>query len=299
MIISYAIGSKKINIFQKCKKKFGLKKTKQLISKTGPKNLFICNKLENTLSLSLLAWNNLKNKKKIIQNTQALYYVSESPVKKFPGNGFLFSSIINLKKNIQVLDINAGCTGFVDVLIMSLKLKRNAIIICSEAYSKNNLKFNRSISPLFSDGAAVFIPDLKKIKLLKQKVGFKRNSYEDLGCDYNKNIHMDGRKVFDFVSTSMLPELLKILKNRKNRIDRVYLHQGSHFVTQYIKKKIINYCKHIPENISLAGNFVSATIPILIKQDMKKKPLKKNENILLCGFGVGLSYNIALLNIRK
>ena len=118
MIFGEAIGSKIINIEKTCIKLFGRNKTRELLNKTGPKKLFVCNKDENTLTLSNKAWKNLKKKK--LNNIQTLFYVTETPVKLFPGNGFLFASKNKLNKNIQVIDINSGCTGFVDALTLSL-----------------------------------------------------------------------------------------------------------------------------------------------------------------------------------
>ena len=298
MIFGTSTGSKKINIESTCKKLFGKSKASELLKKTGPKKLLACNKNENTLTLSSKAWKNLRNKN--LKNIQTLYYVTETPVKKFPGNGYLFASENNINENIQIVDINSGCTGFVDALTMSLSSQKKSIIICSEAYSKNIKIFSRSVSTLFSDGASAFITDLSKLKLLDSSHGFLKNTYDDLACNINSDISMDGKKVYDFVSTRVLPSLIKILKkNYDKKIHRIYIHQGSKFVVKFLKEKLKSYCKHIPSNISDKGNFVSATIPILISQDLKKKPIKFNENILLCGFGVGLAYSHAIIQVNK
>lgn len=298
MIFGEAIGSKLINIEKICIKHLGKNKTRELLNKTGPKKLFACSKDENTLTLSNKAWKNLK--KKDLKNIQVLIYVTETPVKQFPGNGFLFASSNKLNKNIQIVDINSGCTGFVDALTLSLSLQKKTIIICSEAYSKNSKIFNRSVTTLFSDGASAFIPDLKKLKLVDSAFGYKNNTYNDLACDISSNILMDGKKVYDFVSSEMLPALINMLKKNKNRkLDRIYIHQGSKFVVTFLQNKLKTYCNHIPSNIEKTGNFVSATLPILISGDLKKKPLKNKENIVLCGFGVGLAYSFAIIEVNR
>ena len=98
--------------------------------------------------------------------------------------------------------------------------------------------------------------------------------------------------------TSVIPNLISFVKKSKRTIDRMYFHQGSKIVTKNFKTKLSKYCKHIPENISLKGNLVSATIPHLINDDLIKRPLKNEEIILLCGFGVGLAYSIILLKVK-
>lgn len=299
MIFGTAKGSKIIHIEKICNRKFGILKTKRIIDKTGPKKIYISNKNENTLTLSISAWKNL-NKKYKINDIKKLFYVTETPVKLFPGNGFLFASKVKLNSKIHIMDFNSGCTGFVDALAMCLSYKKKSIIVCSETYSKNNLRFNRSTTTLFSDGATVFVPNLKKLKYIDSSFGYKPNSFDDLKCDLNSQLFMEGKNVFDFVSSIVFPEIKKILnKNKKKKINRIYLHQGSEHVVNFLKNKLKSYCDYIPSNIKKYGNFVSATLPMLISQDLKKNPIKKKENILLCGFGVGLAYSILILEIDK
>ena len=63
MIFGEAFGKKKINIKKISLSKYGKKKTEDLLSKTGPENLYVCDEKENSLTLSNKAWKNLKKKK--------------------------------------------------------------------------------------------------------------------------------------------------------------------------------------------------------------------------------------------
>lgn len=300
MIFGTAIGSKVYDVEQLCNEQFGVEKTKQLIQRTGPKKLYICSKNENTLSLSVKAWFNLK--KKFIpnfDNVENILYVTENPLKKFPGNGFYFASQIKIKKKIKIIDINSGCTGFVDALGIALELKKDSIIVCSETYSKNISKFTRSISTLFSDGASAFVLNHNQVKLIKKSSGFLEDTVDNLSCDYNQDIIMNGKAVYDFTMSSVMPNLISFIKNSKSKIDRIYLHQGSKTVIENFKSKLNKYCSHIPENVSQKGNLVSATIPHLINDDLIIKPLKKEEIFLLCGFGVGLAYSMILIKVKR
>ena len=45
-----------------------------------------------------------------------------------------------------------------------------------------------------------------------------------------------------------------------------------------------------------SGNTTSSSIPIAISNALKRKIIKKNDKIILCGFGVGLS--IATVEIK-
>ena len=58
-------------------------------------------------------------------------------------------------------------------------------------------------------------------------------------------------------------------------------------IQKKIKSKVF-----FPLNFEGHGNLVSSSIPLLIKQNMRK--FKKEKKILICGFGVGLSASIIL-----
>lgn len=297
--IGIALGSKVFNVKKICEKKFGKKKTLEIIKKTGPIKTFQCTKNEDTLTLSLRAWKDFKKKNKIIKINEIknLIYVTETNRYDFPGNGYLFSSITNLKEDTNIYDINSGCTGFIDALKIANKLNGNSLIVCSEAYSKSIKNFDRSISTLFSDGASVFFFEKKKFLVLKEISIFKKNSFLDLFCPKNK-IAMEGKKVYDFVVSHALPKIENFLKENKP-VKKIFFHQASQIVCNYIKNKFENNTIRIPHNILIRGNTVSATIPILIHDYTKKEFLNVNDTIMLVGFGVGLSMSAITLKVIK
>lgn len=297
--IGVAIAKKSINVKKICEKKFGIKKTLEIINRTGPTKIFQCEKDEDTLTLSLKAWFNFKRKNKNVQikDIKNLIYVTETNRLSFPGNGYLFSSMINLNKEVNIYDLNSGCTGFVDALKIAGKLNGDTLIVCSETYSKNIPYFQRSISTLFSDGASIFLFRNKHFSILDTISIFKKNSFLDLSCSKNK-INMDGKKVFDFVVSYVLPKIENFLKKNK-KIKIIFFHQASKVVCDYIKKKFRDKKIIIPFNLMLRGNTVSATIPILINDYTKNTNLKINDKILLVGFGVGLTMTAILLKLKN
>ncbi len=297
--IGIALGSRVFNVKKICEKKFGKKKTLEIIKKTGPIKTFQCTENEDTLTLSLRAWENFKRKNKIskINKIKNLIYVTQTNRFSFPGNGYLFSSMTNLKEETNIYDINSGCTGFLDALKVANKLNGDTLIVCSEAYSKNIKNFDRSISTLFSDGASVFFFEKKKFLVLKEISIFKKYSFLDLSCSKN-NIKMDGKKVYDFVISQALPKIGNFLKENK-LVKKIFFHQASQIVCDYIKNKFEKNTIKIPNNLLNRGNTVSATIPILIHDFTKKKTLKVNDTIMLVGFGVGLSMSAITLKLIK
>ena len=294
-----SLGENKIDIKKLYEKKFSLKLFKRTISKTGPRKLYYSNKSTTTLDLALNAYADFikKNKKFDTSQIYNLIFVTETNNYCFPGNSYLFASKLNLRPNIRLYDLNVGCTGFVEALDLAFKLNGNSLIVCAETYSKHIKKFDRSTSSLFSDGGSVFYFNKKEISILDTFRFFRRNSYDDLSSKQN-NLYMDGRKVFDFVNSEVIPLLTSILEKNK-KVNLVFTHQASLTVENSIKNKLKNFKIIIPSNIKKIGNTVSSSIPHLISEYLKKNKIKKNSEILLCGFGVGLSVSASILKINK
>tara|TARA_B100000575_G_C23126726_1_gene652906 strand:+ start:1341 stop:2228 length:888 start_codon:yes stop_codon:yes gene_type:complete len=290
--IEIAFGSKKLDIQSECKKLYGQNLTKRILQNTGPKTLRVCEDNENSLTLAINAFTKLTKKNHKI-NFKNLIFVTENNLRKFPGNSFLFASNLKLNEEINLYDLNSGCTGFVDAIKLADKLKGNTMIICSETYSKNIRKFNRDISTLFADAAVAFYYENKKFKVIDELSGFKRNSYNELSTIKN-NLKMDGKKVFNFVRNNVMPSLNKYLKRKKsNSVKNIYLHQASKVVLRYFEE-FMDEKYILPNNLVKRGNTVSSTIPVLIYDNLKLF----NNNIILCGFGVGLSYSIVTLRVK-
>jgi 3-oxoacyl-[acyl-carrier-protein] synthase-3 len=295
--ISYSFGKKIVNVEEKLLENFDLDNAKKIINITGPKILKICQDNENTLTNSINAYKKFKIKNKL-KNVSNLIYVTETPIKKFPGNSTEFASKISINPNISTFDLNAGCTGFVDAVKVSNGLKGNSLIVCSESYSKNINGFTKNLSTIFSDAASLFLYDKKKLSLIDYCSGFLPNSSNSLFLRNESCINMKGVEVYNFVTSVVSKKIDKILDKHKD-IKLIFLHQASKIVCEYFENKLKKYKNlSVPTNILKRGNTVSSTIPILISDYLKKKTIKKNSKFLICGFGVGLSYSLAVLKSK-
>ena len=113
---------------------------------------------------------------------------------------------------------------------------------------------------------------------------------------------MNGSRVALF-SIKRVPTCIKKLLKRTNEkittIDKFIFHQASKYVLDKIYK-IMNINKNkIFENYQNYGNTVSASIPIALKMASKKNFLKKNDKVILTGFGVGLSWGSVLIKWKE
>ena len=300
MIIGWALGSKKINIKKIVIENLGERKGNQLLEKTGPNFLQHADVNEDSISLGVAALKKLLNKLSKenidLNSLGSLISVSESPHNQIPGNSFDYISLCNIHEHVFPIDINAGCTGFVDALRIANSLKMPSIIITSETYSKRINGFERSITPIFSDGASATYFDPSQWTVLYESSTIRKNTSDAISCMYSSGLKMNGAEVVDFVMREVVPDIKRVIE--KFQPSYVFAHQGSKFVVDFIKSKLENDRVIFPENIMKVGNTVSSTLPILFDQVMGTSILKPKARVLFTGFGVGLSHSVILLEAK-
>ena len=289
--IRFVLG-KKIQPNRQLEKELILKKN-SIKKLTGINKRYLASKNENSESLALKVCKKLKPSD--ISRITHIISVTNTPSIKFPGISNYLSSNLNIE-NVFCINLNSGCTGYVDAIILSYNIinndkKSKVLIVTADTYSKFINKNDRSIRPLFSDGASATIIKYKKngFKLLARRNLNIINTQKDL-IFKRKEIKMNGPAVVSLALNNVIPELKKYLKN----IDGLYLHQAGRIVINLIKSKI-NKKIFIPSNYEKYGNLVSTSIPVLISENMNK--LNKNKKIVLCGFGVCLS--VSIIKLRR
>ena len=114
----------------------------------------------------------------------------------------------------------------------------------------------------------------------------------------NGNLIMNGSDIFMFVKQNVPKSIRFCLKEanlENNEIDFFLFHQASKFVVEELRKDLKISEEKSPFLISETGNLVSTTIPFLINQYFD---ILKNKQIVLSGFGVGLTWATTLLKFR-
>lgn len=289
------------------KKKVSLMKLKiplikRIVETTGIKTIYKSSEKEDVIYLASEAAKKLL-KKNDINKIDIVFLVTQSPTFNVPSNSYIIHDKLNLKKDCMVFDINQGCSGYVYALNIAESLLKNnnlskALILTSDTYSKFSKKLN--VSSLFSDAATATLVSNNEKKDIYQFTSYSEK-YESLiqkktnvssGIQSN-SLLMTGTSVFNFSInevSSDIEKFLRINKIKKSKIKYFLFHQASKIVLDNLKRKLNITSKQMYGNINKYGNTVSSTLPILLR-DLKKKTNRKQE-VILCGFGVGLSIAI-------
>ena len=111
---------------------------------------------------------------------------------------------------------------------------------------------------------------------------------------------MNGQEIFVFTLTKV-PQMIKevLLNNglRKEDVDLFVFHQANKYMLEHLRKKLKIEEEKFFDNLALVGNTVSSTIPIALCDAREQGRLKGN--VLLAGFGVGLSWGATVIRIRN
>ena len=74
-------------------------------------------------------------------------------------------------------------------------------------------------------------------------------------------------------------------------------HQANKLILETIRKKLKIAPEKVPYSLKDYGNTSSASIPLTIVTELSKEVQSNKLSMLLCGFGVGLSWGTVLLTL--
>jgi len=224
--------------------------------------------------------------------------------------------------NAMAFDINAACSGFIFALDIAkgyIETGRatKALIIGAEVLSKIVNWEDRNTCVLFGDGAGAVVIGKDSEEYISyincKSVGSKG---ESLTCDIlpmeniftkevinnNNKIQMNGKDIYKFAVKVMEEEFNRIIEKsniKKEDIDFILPHQANIRMIESVSKKIDIPLSKFIINLDKKGNTSSASIPIALDEANKNGQIKQGSNIVIIGFGGGLTYGSALLKWNK
>ncbi|MBL4594244.1 MAG: ketoacyl-ACP synthase III, partial [Flavobacteriales bacterium] len=116
-------------------------------------------------------------------------------------------------------------------------------------------------------------------------------------CDLD--LEIDGLEVFNFSVTKvpkLIQETLEHTKSTSEDYDYFVMHQANLLMNEAIRRKLKINKEQTPYSLKDYGNTSSASIPLTICSQLNNEMEQKENKMLLCGFGVGLSW--ATLSIK-
>lgn len=259
-----------------------------------------------------------------------LIFISQSRDYFLPATSIILQDKLGLKQSTMAFDISLGCSGYVYGLsvissLMQTTQTKKALLLVGDVSSTSLNKRDKSTYPLFGDAGTVTALELNSNKnemsfdLHSDGSGYDaiiipdggmRNpinddSYTDIEIDKGvwrcpRNLSLNGLDVFTFSITKIHPHIIKLLDNSNKSVDEIdyfVFHQANKLILNTIRKKLKIEEEKVPLSLKKYGNTSSASIPLTIVTELNKEASSKKLSLLLCGFGVGLSWGSVILEL--
>jgi len=302
---------------------FSEEEVKQVVDKTGVYQRRFAEPGTCSSDLCFAAANKLfedQNVKK--EEIDLLVFISQTPDYRMPATSVILQERLGLGNGTITLDLNLGCSGFIFGLsvvysLMERKSLRKALLLDGETRSRVYSPKDRKTAFLFGDaGVAAVIErgskygssffslnsDGSKEDLIKIKAGGYRypssaDTMREKVIDEYGNIrsdehgYMDGGDVFNFVIKEVPQDIKRVLElsgKSLTQIDYFIFHQANSFINNYLINKLKIDPDKTPSTVGRFGNTSSVSIPLTIVSELKGR--LKSKNLLLSGFGVGMTW---------
>jgi 3-oxoacyl-[acyl-carrier-protein] synthase-3 len=253
-----------------------------------------------------------------------LLFVTQNPDFRLPQSSALLADAIGAKSGIAAFDVSLGCSGWVYALALADAFAGRedfeaGMIVTCDPYSRGMLRTDKSTMTVFGDAAAatvfraggpvtigrgVYGTDGANGMKLCATAGGSRHPVASVHTDGSGRatavdefrIQMDGRAILDFMQ-ARVPVAVEDCLGRNHLtvadIDYFVFHQASKFMLQLLIRRMDLDPEKVPIEVADTGNTVSSSIPLVLDRLADRGQL--GGTILVCGFGVGLSWAANIL----
>jgi 3-oxoacyl-[acyl-carrier-protein] synthase-3 len=196
-------------------------------------------------------------------------------------------------------DLNAACSGFVYSLVTAHALivtgADRALVIGTDTLSGITDPTDRGTAVLFADGSGALV--LEAVPgddhLLGWDLGVDGSGVPLLYCDHGGYVQMDGREVFRRAVRVTVESARAAMERAKVTPDDIAV-----FVPHQANLRIIEAANHrlgIPLErtaivLDRTGNNSAGSIPLALAEAADAGRLRDGDNVLLSGFGAGMTW---------
>lgn len=250
-----------------------------------------------------------------------------------PNTANILQDRLGLRTECMAFDLPFACSGYVyglsvaGMLMQSGQLKR-ALLCVGEMTSKNQSHLDKTVWSLHGDaGSATLLEYNPEAKHPMQfNLGGDGSGWEAIICRevgirnpttaeslvYKKfeegverngmQCSMDGMSVFSFAITrpgKCIKELCEHFEFDLTKINYLLIHQANKMIDEKIRRKLKLEAEQVPYSMMYYGNTSSCTIPITMTSQLREQLEANEEELVMCGFGSGLSWGSAHIFTNK
>ena len=258
-----------------------------------------------------------------------LLFMSQTSDYRIPATSCILQHRLGLAQSTACIDLTLGCSGYVFALstamaYASMEGVNRVLLLDGETFSKIVNRRDKVDWPLYGDaatatlvekgdfGTSTFILNTDGSGENAVKIhGGMRNpitaesleerEQEESNVRNDLEVYMDGMAVFNFAISKVphgVTEVLKATDKTLDDIDYLVFHQSNKFMTDFFVKKLKFPANRVPYCIQKYGNTSSTSVPLTIVSELQGK-LNGHKNVVMCGFGAGLSWGTVLTEFNN
>ena len=260
----------------------------------------------------------------------ALILVTQTADQPIPATAIVLQNKLGLAQTCIAFDVNLGCSAYpyglaiVGSLMQSLGINR-ALLLMGDVSSRVCAVHDKSAWPLFGDAGSATALELSedappmffdlmsdgsgKDAIIVQGGGLASRRppgngpiVEQVGADgiarRPDNLTLKGADVFSFAISQAAPSIRRVMDmcgKSAADVDFLLLHQANKMINDTVAKKAGFPPEKAISSLLNYGNTSSASIPVTFCAHANE--FNDNRFVVICGFGVGLSWGSATLTV--
>jgi 3-oxoacyl-[acyl-carrier-protein] synthase-3 len=257
------------------------------------------------------------------ESIDGIIFVSQTADYRLPQTSHVIQHKLGLSCDTICFDLPIGCNGYIYGLyqasiLISTSSCNNVLVLVGDTSTKLINEKDRSVRLVFGDAGSATI--LKKTNLnsnlsfiiksdgsgfkdlIVPSGGSRKKFSVDSLIEYQdaegnirseSDLFMDGMAIFNF-AIKCVPEIISDTLTQsgwdKDQVSLFAIHQANKFMVDYLRKKTKVHQDKMPIAVDGFGNTGPASIPLLLTERFASLFANELKKVILCGFGVGLSW---------
>lgn len=301
---------------------FGEESVQKFINVTGVRTRHVALDEQCTSDLCYVATTRLMEKLNWERSSiDALILITQTPDFAVPATACVLQHRLGLSEDCIAFDVNLGCSAYVYGIWLAATMisNRNLNRVLLLVGDTSNFGINQNDSAtamIFGDGGTATALEKSEGKDIKYFLKTKGSGYKHImvpsgharsrskiSTDASEyELAMDGSAVFSF-TISDVPRSVKSFLSQynidMNDIDMYVFHQANLFILKHLASKLKIPMEKVPVSIDRYGNTSGESIPLTMVDALGNEESGGTIKLLLCGFGVGLSWGGIYLEMDK
>ena len=228
-----------------------------------------------------------------------------------PATACILQKELGFPEDTVCFDLNAACSGFVYALhtaqcLLAAAPRKFGLVLGAEVLSRVTDYTDRSTCILFGDGAGAAVvewgEDYPSIHAVLGCRGDADVLYTPgVNAEAPSYIHMEGQSVFRFAVETVPRCISQVLEQAGlgvEDVDRYVFHQANQRIIDLAVRKLRLPPEKCTGNIAHTGNTSAASVPLLLDELVSTGALRPGQRALCVGFGAGLTWGGALLELK-